>query len=121
VTNPENLIKQQEKMKAGLAAEIGSIGGQNKKGSKHINTWVQEILEDPAFEAKIRIGFEIKDFKGAPVKAIIQAQMIKAIEGDTNAYNALVKSGYVQKLEQENTGEQTITVITRKYDAESDD
>lgn len=69
------------------------------KGAKHINTWIQELLEDEDFAAKIRIGFEIKDFKGAPLEAMIKAQMIKAIEGDTKAFDTLAKYGWSQKQE----------------------
>lgn len=70
------------------------------KGTKHINTWVQQLLHDEEFEAWIndpRTG--VKEFKGAPIKAIIKAQIIKAVNGDTKAYDSLVKSGWVQKQE----------------------
>lgn len=70
------------------------------KGTKHINTWVQELMEDEEFEAWIsdpRKG--VVEFKGAPIKAIIKAQMVKAINGDTKAYDSLVRSGWVQKQE----------------------
>jgi len=70
------------------------------KGFKHINTVVQELMNDPDFTAWIadpRTGF--KEFKGAPIKAIVQAQMNKAIAGDTKAYDSLIKSGWSQKIE----------------------
>ena len=73
--------------------------GRKPKGAKHINTYIQELLADPEFTAKIRIGYEIKEFKGAPVKAIIQAQMIKAIEGDTKAFDSLAKYGWNPRQE----------------------
>lgn len=69
------------------------------KGSKHINTWVQEILHDEEFEAVIREGYKITEFKGAPIKAIIKAQIRKAMDGDTMAYKAIVDSGWVKKTE----------------------
>lgn len=79
--------------------ESGNPAGK-PKGSKHINTWVQELLHDEEFEAWIndaRTG--VKEFKGAPITAIIKAQIIKAVNGDTKAYDSLVKSGWVQKQE----------------------
>lgn len=92
-----------------------------KPGYKHINTWVQEMLEDPDFEAWVSDPKEgIKKFEGAPIKAIIKAQIIKAVNGDTKAYDSLHKSGYSQKIEQENSGEQTITVITRHAGSKDD-
>jgi hypothetical protein len=81
------------------ASKAGQKGGSNKKGSKHINTWIQELLQDEDFAAKIRIGYEIQDFKGAPIQAIIKAQMIKAVEGDTKAFDSLAKYGWSQKIE----------------------
>lgn len=86
------------------------------KGTKHINTWVQEMLEDEDFEAWINDPKEgVIKFKGAPIKAIIKAQVIKAVNGDTKAYDSLHKSGYSQKIEQENSGEQKLIIETRKY------
>jgi hypothetical protein len=96
-----------------VKGEIRNPGGK-PKGTKHINTWVQEILEDENFEAYIadpREGYKL--FKGAPLKAIVKAQVIKAVAGDTKAYDSLVKSGYSQKIEQEMSGDMTITINTR--------
>lgn len=79
--------------------ESGNPAGK-PKGTKHINTWVQELLHDDEFQAWIsdaRTG--VKEYKGAPIKAIIKAQIIKAVNGDTKAYDSLVKSGWVQKQE----------------------
>lgn len=70
-----------------------------KPGFKHINTWVQELLNDPEFEARIMDGYDIKEYKGAPLVAIIQAQIKKAIQGDTKAYDSLIRSGWAQKTE----------------------
>lgn len=80
------------------ASEAGKKS--SKLGKKHINTWVQELLHDDEFEAWIsdpRQG--VREFKGAPITAIIKAQIIKAVNGDTKAYDSLVKSGWVQKQE----------------------
>lgn len=112
MANNENLIP----VNSETAAALGRKGGLAKKGSKHITTWVQEIIEDPNFEAWItnpKTGVEL--FKGVPLQAMIRAQLTKAINGDTKAYDSLVKSGYVPKTEVENSGEQTITIVTRKY------
>lgn len=84
------------------------------KGTKHINTVVQELLNDDEFNAMILEGLQVKEFKGAPIGAIVKAQIIKAINGDTKAYDSLVKSGWAQKSEVENSGEQKIIVETRK-------
>jgi acyl transferase domain-containing protein len=75
-------------------------GAGKPKGSKHINTWVQEILNDPTFEAWIYDAKEgVKKHEGIPLPAIIKAQVIKAMAGDTKAYDALIKSGWATKQE----------------------
>jgi|SRR6185312_8744991 len=84
--------------------------GRKPKGSKHISTWIQELMEDEGFEAAIQQGDKIIEYKGAPIKAIIKAQMQKAINGDTKAFDSLGRYGWSQKIEQENTGEQTLTI-----------
>lgn len=53
------------------------------KGTKHINTWIQELMEDEKFEARLldlKEGFV--DYKGAPIKAIV-----KATANDALAHN----------------------------------
>lgn len=94
----------QEKAKA-TQFKPGQSGNPSgpKPGYKHINTWVQELMVDEEFEAMIQEGYTYKEFKGAPIKAVIKAQIKKAVAGDTRAYDALVRSGWAQKVEQENT------------------
>lgn len=75
------------------------VGAGKPKGSKHINTWIQELLEDEEFETQIQEGYRIVEYKGAPIKAIIKAQMIKAVNGDTKAFDSLAKYGWSQKTE----------------------
>lgn len=45
------------------------------KGTKHINTWIQEIVTDEEYEARVvdPKTWQIVDFKGAPIKAIIMS------------------------------------------------
>jgi hypothetical protein len=69
------------------------------KGFKHINTWVQELLHDETFEAMIQEGYSVTEYKGAPLPAIIRAQIKKAVAGDTKAYDSLIKSGWAAKSE----------------------
>lgn len=66
------------------------------KGSVHISTYIQKILEDPDFELKLKDGTVIE---GAPIKAIIQAAVIKAAKGDMRAFDMLGKYGYGTKLD----------------------
>ena len=53
--------------------ESGNPAGM-KPGTKHINTWMQEIVTDPEFEARIidpKLGYI--EYKGAPLIAIIKS------------------------------------------------
>lgn len=69
------------------------------KGAKHLSTWIQELLNDEDFETEIQEGYKIVHFKGAPIKAIVKAQMIKAVNGDVKAFDVLGKYGFGTKQE----------------------
>lgn len=100
--NPQNLTPFTAK--DSRASEAGLKGGAAKKGSKHLSTWIQELLHDEQFQATILKGLKIVEFKGAPIKAIVEAQMIKALNGDSKAFDALGKYGYGTKQEIEHSG-----------------
>jgi hypothetical protein len=79
--------------------ESGNPKGK-PKGAKHISTHIQNLMEDEDFEANIldaKTG--IKEYKGAPVKAIIQVAITKAINGDAKAMDWLAKYGWTAKTE----------------------
>lgn len=74
-------------------------------------------MEDEEFTAQIREGYKIVEYKGAPVKAIVKAQIRKAMDGDTMAYKALVDSGWAKKTEQDITsGGQPLPVMVQFID-----
>lgn len=79
-------------------------GGAGKKGSKHISTWIQEMLNDEEFTATIRDGIQLKEYKGAPLKAIIGAQLNMAVNGDQKAFDLLSKYGWGIKTQVEHSG-----------------
>lgn len=69
------------------------------KGAKHLSTWIQELLNDEEFTAQIQEGYKITEYKGAPIKAIVKAQLIKAVNGDQKAFDLLGKYGFGTKTE----------------------
>ena len=73
----------------------GNPGGGKPKGTKHISTHIQEMLNDPDFELKLKNGTIIKE---APIKAIIKTAVAKSVGGDTRAMEWLAKHGYGTKL-----------------------
>lgn len=73
------------------AAEMGAKGGRNKKGSKHLSTYIQEALTDENFELKLKDGTIMKEM---PIKAIIKTAVAKSVSGDTRAMEWLAKHGY---------------------------
>jgi hypothetical protein len=90
--------------------ESGNPAGK-PKGAVHISQHIQKLMEDEAFEANIldaKIG--IKEYRGAPVQAIIQVAITKAVNGDDKARDWLAKYGWSQKIENEHSGEQTLTI-----------
>lgn len=76
-----------------------------KPGTKHIKTWIHQLLHDEEFTATIRKGLTITEYKGAPIKAIIEAQIIRALDGDDKAFNLLAKYGYGSSLDLTTGGE----------------
>lgn len=69
------------------------------KGTKHISTWIQEMMNDEGFETYIQHptkGYE--PYKGAPLKAIIQTALRKAASGDDKAREWLAKYGWGNKV-----------------------
>ena len=82
------------------AAEMGAKGGRNKKGSKHLSTYIQEALTDENFELKLKDGTIMKEM---PIKAIIKTAVAKSVSGDTRAMEWLAKHGYGEKLNLEVT------------------
>jgi hypothetical protein len=92
------------------AAEMGARGGRNKKGSKHLSTYIQEALTDENFELKLKDGSILREM---PIKAIIKTAVAKSVSGDTRAMEWLAKHGYGEKLNLEVTD--TRKEILSKY------
>ena len=85
-------VKPKKLLKSGLSPDIGKATqfkpGQSgnpagkPKGTKHINTWIQELAEDEEFTAlliDLKDGY--KEYKGAPIKAIIKQTINEALAG----------------------------------------
>lgn len=69
------------------------------KGTKHLSTWIQKLLNDPDFSFDVidAQGNKI-EYRGAPIKAIVQVAIQKALSGDDKAMEWLAKHGYGQKI-----------------------
>lgn len=68
------------------------------KGTKHLSTWIKEMMEDEAFELFLTHPIKgVEKFEGAPVKAIIQTALRKAANGDKQWADWLGNFGYGQK------------------------
>ena len=76
------------------------------KGNKHISTWIQEMSQDEEFTTYLqdtRDGY--REYKGAPLKAIINTALIKAVQGDKDAREWLAKYGWKKELDITSNGE----------------
>lgn len=91
MANEQNLRRLDSK----TAAEIGAKGGAAKKGKKHISTHIQEMLNDPNFELKLKDGSILK---GRPIEAIIKTAVAKGISGNVQWAEWLAKHGFGSKL-----------------------
>lgn len=96
-------------------------GGVFKKGSKHTATWINELLNDESFVATIQQGLQVKEYKGAPIKAIIGAQIRLAINGDTKATDVLFKYSVPQKLLLGNDPDNPLTNVKQLTNEELND
>lgn len=77
-----------------------------KPGYKHINTHIQELMNDEKFTIMIQEGYEVREYKGKPINALLQAQLRLALQSkDENirikATELLMKHGWSQKIEQD--------------------
>lgn len=68
------------------------------KGTIHLSTHIQNMLNDPNFELKLKNG---ELLKGAPILAIIKTAIAKGVSGDTRAMEWLAKHGYGEKIQLE--------------------
>lgn len=81
--------------------ESGNPAGK-PKGTKHITSWIQELLNDEEFECESIDG---KKYKGAPLQAIVKVAIMKSIQGDNKWAEWLAKHGYGEKLDITTKGE----------------
>lgn len=68
------------------------------KGTRHISTYIREMMEDDSFMQKLPNG---RNLHGAPAKAIVKTIIAKAANGDLRAFDLLCKYGYGAKIEVE--------------------
>ena len=84
------------------------------KGSKHISTWIQEMVEDEEFTTYIqdaRDGYI--EYKGAPMRAIVKSATIKAIAGDKDARDWLAKYGYKKEIDVTSNGDSIVPILVK--------
>lgn len=75
-------------------------GGVNKKGSKHLSTWIQQLGEDEDFQVYLQDPVKgYVEYKGAPVKAVVETAWRKAAAGDKDAREWLAKHGWKQQID----------------------
>ncbi len=87
------------------------------KGAIHINTHIQNLLAQPDFEANLLDPKKgMIEYKGTPLEAVLRVVLHKAVNGDAKMIDLLMKYGWSQKNETEHSGEQQLTIVTRKHD-----
>lgn len=82
-------------LKSWKPGQSGNPNGK-PKGTKHLSTWIRELMEDESFEFQLKDGTLIKN---APVKAIVCTLLNKAIDGDLRAIDLIGKYGYGSKVD----------------------
>lgn len=87
-------MANENNLKPWKPGQSGNMAGK-PKGSKHLSTWIQDMLNDENFSTLIRdskLGYA--EYKGAPLKAILNALIIRSVNGDIRAFEILCKYGY---------------------------
>ena len=77
------------------AGESGNPAGK-PKGTKHLSTWIRELMEDENFGKQLKSRDR---FKGAPVQAIVSMLILKAVDGDLKAFDLLGKYGWGTRVD----------------------
>lgn len=88
-------MANEQNLKPWKPGQSGNPKGK-PKGSKHLSTRIQDMLEDEAFKQKLSNGTLLE---GAPVEVLIRALITKAAEGDLKAFDLLGKYGYGNKVD----------------------
>ena len=90
----------------GKKFQPGQSGNPNgkPKGSRHLSSVIQELMDNDDFELKLKDG---KTLKGRPSKKLVEVMYGLAVSGNTKAADWLAKYGYGQKMEIEHSGEIT--------------
>lgn len=85
-----------------IPAKPGDIRNPNgkPKGTKHLSTWIQQLGNDEEFQVYLTDPVKgYVEFKGAPIKAVVQTAWRKAAAGDKDAREWLAKHGWKQQLD----------------------
>lgn len=104
----------------------GQSGNPNgvPKGTKHLSTWIQELLNDDKFETVVTDAKQgIVEYKGAPLKALIHAQLHLALHSKDEsirikAADLLYKHGYGTKQILSNDPENPLSIGMTQQQAE---
>lgn len=100
-------MANEKNLKPWKPGQSGNPNGK-PKGTKHLSTRIQNILQDENFSQKLSDGTVLK---GAPVEVILRVLVVRAAEGDLRAFDLLGKYGYGNKLDVTSDGQQLPTPI----------
>jgi len=90
--------------------ESGNPAGK-PKGTKHLSTWIREVMEDESFECRLRDGTMLKD---VPVKVVVNVLVTRAVNGDLRAFDLLAKYGYGTKVDIESDRTLPVPILLMK-------
>lgn len=89
------------------------------KGTQHLSTVIQNLMNDDDFELKLKNGTVLK---GKPSRKIVETMYALAVSGNTRAAEWLAKHGYGTKIVHDfesglfTENEMKITIVRAKYD-----
>jgi hypothetical protein len=88
-------MANEQNLQSWQPGQSGNPSGK-PKGTKHLSTWIRELMEDETFDEKLTDGTIVR---GAPIKAILTVLLTKAVHGDMKAIDLIGKYGYGTRLD----------------------
>ena len=92
-------MANEQNLKSWIPGQSGNKAGK-PKGTKHLSTWIQEMLNDESFTTLLRdnrLGY--KEYTGAPIQAIVMVGIMNALQGDYKWAEWLAKRGYGNEMD----------------------
>jgi hypothetical protein len=111
-------IPNAKKFTSENASEMGTKGGHNKKGSKHLSTIIKELEGNIDWsKTTLKNQKDLQERYGKQGwKAVVYVAFTKAMTGDVRHMDWLAKNGYGTNIDHTSNGETINVIIDSSYE-----